>query len=528
MSISEQEPQLFAPTAGRTPPQQPAPPPAPLPTVFLVSRLSPPRHLSVSDGFETVTGIPASTMLDDPTTLMRLIHPDDLEATAAWVQRNWSGHPGQIELRLVRPDGGTRWIRLASALLPPDPADGQRMVTTIDDITPRVAAVEAARTAEAAARAAHEAKSALISRMSHELRTPLNAVIGFAQLLERRITDPDDQSSVQYILSSGHHLLAMIDEVLDVARIGAGSLSLTVEPVEAPSLVDEVVQLIQPAADRARIAVAVEGGPAGLRLLGDRQRLVQVLHHLLDSVIEHHRPGGHVWVSWSALGGASVTVRDDGPGLPAEVRRRLFTPAGGADPGSAPPGGGVGLSVTQALVELMSGTIAVDSAPGAGTSFTVRLPAAADRWADVGSADAAFVPTQQGIGPTTLLYIEDNEPNVRVVTSLLRLRPGWQLVHAGLGTTGLALARSRTPDLILLDLHLPDCFGQSVLETLKADPVTAEIPVVILSADASRTQVDRLLQAGAAQYMTKPLDVREVLMLLDGITAEQLTRMVDA
>ena len=178
-------------------------------TVFVVSRCDPPAHLHVSAGFDAITGVPGDVLIADPTALMRLVHPDDLAVAATWVQQFWTGRSAQAEIRLIRPDQEVRWVRLAAT--PMTVGDQVQMLTAMDDVTERVAAVEAARDAEAAARAAHDAKSVLISRMSHELRTPLNAVIGFGQLLERRLADPDDQSSVQYILSAGRHLLAMID-----------------------------------------------------------------------------------------------------------------------------------------------------------------------------------------------------------------------------------------------------------------------------------------------------------------------------
>ncbi len=496
-------------------------------TAFLIARLDTGETLHADEAFETITGHPVSALLADASLLARALHPDHLQAASVYAQAFWAGRSCHLEARIVRRDGELRWIRFASAPVP-WAAGETRMVTSLTDITAWVAAAETARAAEQAERAAHEAKSALISRMSHELRTPLNAVIGFGQLLERRTIDPEDLSSVQYILSSGRHLLGMIEEVLDISRIGAGKPATAVEPVEAPSLIDEVVNLMRPSADRAGVRVAVEAGPPGLRLLGDRPRLAQVLQNLLTHAIHANRPGGHIWISWSALGGASLSVRDDAsaPGPGRQQPLHTSDPVDVELAGSA--GTGVALSATRALVELMGGTMSAESVPGSGSSFTVTLPAAPDRRAAPTASAPATATSQKGAGPTTLLYVEDNQPNVRVVTSLLKLRPGWQLVHAGLGGTGLELARSRRPDLVLLDLHLPDCFGLSVLESLKADPATAGIPVVVLSADANLSQVERLLQAGAAQYLTKPLDVHEVLMLLDGITADQRSRMVDA
>lgn len=505
-----------------------SPDPSEVGTAFLISRPDTGETVFASAAFETITGYPVSAVLGEVSLMAGLVHPDHLQSLSAYAVAFRARRPAQLEARIIRADGEIRWVRLASTPLPAE--DGvPRTVTSWEDITARVTAVETAQAAETAARAAHGAKSASVSRLSHELRNPLNAVIGFAQLLERRLTDLDDLSSVQYILSSGRHLLEMIDEVLDITRIGADTLSPPAEPVEAASLVDEVVDLVQPRADRSQVRIAVEGGPAGLRFLGDRPRIVQVLQNLMTTAIADNRPGGHIWISWSALGGASVTVRDDGPGIPREQQEPLLTPADRSGVASvAAPVAGAGLAVTRALVERMGGTLSFESAPGAGSSFSVVLPPAPGRRATVGSAETGFAPTEQGIGPRTLLYIGDDPAHVRTVSSLLRVRPGWQLVHVGLGTVGVELARSRRPDLVLLDLHLPDPFGLSVLETLKADPAMSDIPVVVLSTDAGPPQVGRLLQAGAAQCLTKPLNTHAVLMLLDGITADQQTRMVDA
>jgi PAS domain S-box-containing protein len=499
--------------------------------VFTLRQVDPFRYLYVSPGFRELTGIDSEEMLSHPELFSMLVHPDDKARVASeYLDISLAGGTARSEHRIVRRDGEVRWVRSIAAPVPNPHGPVERIVTTTEDITERLNAAAALRDAEAAARAASEAKNEFLSRMSHELRTPLNAVLGFGQLLEMRLKGTEHADAARHVVHAGRHLLDLINEVLDIARIEAGQLSLSPEPVPLASIVEETALLMRPLADAAEVAIVVTGGTFGRFVLADRQRLRQILLNLMSNAVKYNRRGGHVWLSWLVDSGeASITVRDDGPGIPTALHDRLFTPFDrlGAE-GTGVEGTGVGLTVTRALAELMNGQISVESEVGQGTTFTVTLPLSTEpeaRTRDDSSPNAGA--PQPGVatgGSALMLYIEDNEPNVRVMESVIELRPGCRLIHAGLARLGLELARAHRPDVVLLDLHLPDGSGLDVLAALRADPATASTMVVVLSADASPQQVKRLLAAGADRYLTKPLDFEEVLSLLDAVMATRSDR----
>ena len=360
--------------------------------------------------------------------------------------------------------------------------------------------------------------------MSHELRTPLNAVLGFGQLLEMQLADTEHAGSVGQILQGGRHLLNLINDVLDIARIEAGETSLSREPVLVTTVVEEALALMAPLAESAGVTLVASPGLGDCWVLADKQRLRQVLLNLLSNAVKYNRAGGTVWVEHHAgETEVAITVRDDGPGIDLELQSRLFTPFDrlGAE-GTGVEGTGIGLALTRSLAELMDGSLGVDSAPGRGSAFTVTLPRIDDPIGDVSvGRSGGLAATEVGApgGLFTLLYIEDNESNVRLVEQVLELRPAWRLIHAGSGRMGIDLAGAHQPDLVLLDLHLPDFSGAEVLRTLKTRSETRALPVVIVTADVSAAQSRRLLAAGAARCMTKPLEVVEVLSLLDQTAA---------
>jgi signal transduction histidine kinase/ActR/RegA family two-component response regulator len=363
---------------------------------------------------------------------------------------------------------------------------------------------------------ANLAKSEFLSRMSHDLRTPLNAIIGFAQVLEMDATSGEQQEGLTHILRAGRHLLEMINEVLDISRIEAGRLSLSLEPVSLGELVHSAVELVQPLSARRNLSMTVDV-PPGVHVLADRLRLNQVLFNLLSNAVKYNREGGIVRVEAETVEThVLVVVSDTGAGIPPDKLDRLFTPFDrlGAEQ-SGVEGTGLGLALVKGLVQAMNGSTHVESVVGQGSRFTVRLPAA-DAAALPPDDDAAERSVRPDSGVSgTVLYVEDNPSNVRLMQVVLSKRPGITMLHAPDGETGLAMLRERRPDLVFLDLHLPKIGGEEVLRRVWDDPVLRRIPVVVLTADATPAQMRRLLASGATAYLTKPVDVRDVFAILD-------------
>ncbi len=378
--------------------------------------------------------------------------------------------------------------------------------------------------AKGAAEAANHAKSEFLSRMSHELRTPLNAILGFGQLLEMGAPTPRQRQQLEQILKGGRHLLELINEVLDLARIESGRPHLSLEPVAVRQVCAEVCDLVRPLAERHGIRVEGACDTAGdLHVRADNQRLKQVLLNLLANGVKYIRADGCVILTWEELppGKVRLAVRDTGPGIAPEKRQRLFRPFDrlGAE-ATAVEGTGLGLVLSKRLTEAMGGTLTLASMVGAGTTVVVDLPRAAPPTRSGRRAAAGLSPATASRGRGTVLYIEDNRANLGLMEDILAYRPEVQLLSAMQGAAGLELARLHNPDLILLDIHLPDMPGDEVLRQVQADPDLSATPVVVISADATATQIERLRAAGAWDYLTKPLDVPRFLALLDRILHE--------
>jgi signal transduction histidine kinase/ActR/RegA family two-component response regulator len=382
----------------------------------------------------------------------------------------------------------------------------------------RKRAEESARLAREDAERANRAKDEFLSRMSHELRTPLNAILGFGQLLEMDGLEPDHQESVQQILKGGRHLLDLINEVLDIARIASGTIPLSPEPIPLLDALRETIDLIQPLAAEQGIVVApTQSWPADCFVLADKQRLKQVLLNLLSNAVKYNRPEGTVTVRCvqAPAGRLRVEVADQGAGIAQEMVDRLFVPFDrlGAE-ATGIEGTGLGLAVSKRLVEAMDGILGVQSAPGAGSTFFFELPSVAaaelaERGVVPNRTSAAMEETQ------TILYIEDNSANFALIERALAQRSRLRLIGAMLGREGVDLAVRAAPALILLDLHLPDVGGEEVLRLLRADPVTEDTPVIVISADATPGRIRRLLAAGARAYLTKPLDMGRFFEAVD-------------
>ena len=373
--------------------------------------------------------------------------------------------------------------------------------------------------ANAALRAANNAKSEFLSRVSHELRTPLNAVLGFSEILAMSELTAEQRDWVGTVQKAGRHLLGLLNDVLDVSRIESGQLSLSPEPVAVAVLVADTVELVVPMADSHQVTLDARlGASAHYYVLGDRQRLRQVLLNLLSNAVKYNRLHGTVMVEVLAdQARVRISVTDTGFGMTADELARLFTPferLGAARSGIE--GTGLGLVLSRRLTESMQGRLEVTSTPGGGSTFTVELPRAEPIAVSAAEElrDSALQPRRYAEGKQ-VLYVEDMIANVALVEEIIKLRPGARLIPAMTGGIALDLAHEHRPDLILLDLHLPDVNGESVLRQLRADPDTRHIPVVILSADATGAQLDRLRTAGADAYLTKPITVRGLLDLLD-------------
>ncbi|MDP9291774.1 MAG: ATP-binding protein [Verrucomicrobiota bacterium] len=369
--------------------------------------------------------------------------------------------------------------------------------------------------------------------MSHELRTPLNAILGFGQILELDAGTPDQQSAISHILKGGHHLLSLINEVLDIARIESGRIEFSLEPVPVNHVLEESVALVQPLAAQGKVEIDLLKTTQTIEhhVLADLQRLKQVVLNLLSNAIKYNRPGGRVTVASEVAeqNRLRIAVSDTGLGISADRLEKLFIPFEriGAEH-SAVEGTGLGLALSKRLVEAMGGKMGVKSTPGHGSTFWVEFPIAQTFAPDaVAELPKSYVGTETQTAGTEksapsrrLLYIEDNLSNVRLIERILARRPSIKLLVAMQGGLGLDLAREHRPDLILLDLNLPDIPGDELLIRLQADPRTSKIPVVIVSADATPSQISRLRTAGAADYLTKPLDVPNFLGILDRILVE--------
>ena len=455
---------------------------------------------------------------------IELVHPDDREMTNATAAQLLAGEKvNDFVNRYTRKDG-----QVVNVLWSASWSEEDRIIFCVaHDVTERARIEKELREAKKEADRANMAKSEFLSRMSHELRTPLNAILGFGQLLERQSPTDAQRNRVGYILSAGRHLLNLINEVLDISRIEAGNLQLSVEPVGIADAVAEAVDLVRPLATDQQIELATAADlDAECFVRGDRQRLKQVLLNLLTNAIKYTPSGGHVTISYAAAesGIVRLSVKDTGRGIAADKLARLFTPFDrlGAEQ-STVEGTGLGLALCQRLMQAMHGTIGVNSTIGSGSTFWIELPESESPLAGV----AAQQREMRGLGATAgvdtqkILYIEDNLSNLALVEQMLADRPELELITAMQGRLGFELALQHHPDLILLDLHLPDVPGWKVLEQLKCNPATAHIPVVIVSADATKRQIDRLLAAGARTYLTKPLELVEFYRTIDEATSPQ-------
>ena len=488
----------------------------------------------INQAWTTLTGVPAEDMIGKGC--FDHVHPDDRDGAAAHLMASAAGVqlPPQ-ESRFLSADGSWRWMSVDGRALFDDAGELVGFTGMLQDVTERRIAEERVRSAlREAERARDEARDALgqveraslaktefLSRMSHELRTPLNAVLGFGQLLELADLAGEDAEHVGYILSAGRHLLDLINEVLDVVRIESGHLAMSVEPVHVQATVAQSLALVQTAAAGRGLTVSTSVSPE-FYVHADQQRLTQVLVNLLSNAVKYNSPGGRLSVDAQALppeehpgedaglGWLRIAISDTGLGIPAARLADAFTAFErlGAELTEI-EGTGIGLSLSKTLAVAMGGHLGVRSAVGRGSTFYLDLPTAAT------PVDEPELDPEPGPERCTVLYIEDNRSNVKLMQRVLARRPEARMLVASDGLAGLELARRIKPDLILMDLHLPVLNGEEVLAALRSDAALAHTDVVIVTADLTSGTESRLLDAGASDFLSKPINIPRLLAVVD-------------
>jgi PAS domain S-box-containing protein len=423
----------------------------------------------------------------------------------------------------VRKDGSTFWANVVMTAIR-DSAGALRGYATLErDMSERRRVEAELNEAKGTAEAANQAKSEFLSNMSHELRTPLNAILGFAQLMESDAPQPSpaQKVSIDQILQAGWYLLALINEVLDLSLIESGRLSLSTEKVSLPEVLTDCRAMMEPLALKRGIAMTFPDFEAPCFVMADRTRVRQILVNLLSNAIKYNRQNGSVVVECVARtqGYVRLSVTDTGLGLTAEKLAQLFQPFNRlGQEGGTEQGTGIGLVVTKRLVEVMKGTIGVNSTVGSGTVFWIDLVATTAPRHDFTQVDSSTADRDRAkfVGPVrTILYVEDNPANLKLVTMLIARRPDLRLLTAENGNLGVELAQAHLTDTILMDINLPGISGLKVMSILSKDSVTARIPIIALSANASPSDIDRGLKAGFLRYLTKPIKVDELMQTLD-------------
>jgi signal transduction histidine kinase/ActR/RegA family two-component response regulator len=384
----------------------------------------------------------------------------------------------------------------------------------------------ALRHSEHAAASANRAKSDFLSGMSHELRTPMNSILGFAQLLETEPVTPlteRQQLFVKQIIKAGKHLLSLINQVLDLAKIEAGKLPISLEVVRVANVVDEALHMVQHLAEQMSVQ-PVNTRVGNLYVVADYGRLKQVILNLLSNAVKYNLPNGSISIQASDHGGVvKISVSDTGVGIEEEKQKELFQPFSrlGYEAGEI-EGSGIGLALSKRLVESMSGKIGVESKKGQGSTFWITLPAAPPA-PDSGEFSAASIDLPEGPQPDKrlsrrprkrVLYVEDNPSNVFLMEEVVNRLPEVQLISAHTGELGIALAKQERPDLVIMDINLPGIDGLEALSVLRHDPLTAAIPVMALTANALASDIERGLAAGFDAYETKPIQITAFTQVL--------------
>jgi len=490
----------------------------------------------VNDKFCHTTGYAREELIGQNIRMIKSVHH-----SAEYYKELWrvisQGGIWRNEMCKIRKNGELLW--LDTTIVPFIEEDGRpsKYGSLSTDITDLKLAQQALMQAKTEAEDANRAKSQFLSSMSHELRTPMNAIMGFSQLLQMdksSVLSPEQLDSAMEIHRAGSHLLELINEILDLSKIEAGRIDLIIEPVDITLALTESVSLIVPLAQKRGIKInfrlngknmTLEGlSEIKLKVLADNTRIKQVFLNLLSNGVKYNNEEGSLTISLDVVddNALRIAITDTGNGLTAEQQEQLFTAFNrlGAEQTEI-EGTGVGLVITKKIVELMGGVIGVESRAGHGSTFWFELnssaPAKKPKPVESNNVEATTHPAQDGDGQYSVLYVEDNPANLRMVTQLLKRRPNIRMWSAHEPLLGLELALEHCPDLILLDINLPGLDGYEVLDRLRQQPKTSHTPVLAVSANAMPSDIEKGLKAGFEAYLTKPIDVNNLLQVVDNI-----------
>ncbi|MHA7110296.1 PAS domain S-box protein [Sunxiuqinia elliptica] len=450
-------------------------------------------------------------LFPDPGFEARILDKVEKEKSIRKYEVNWRTKSGVIRIGLLSAD--TIFI-----------GDRKCMLSVTIDITERKRAEEEASKARIEAEEANRAKSEFLSRMSHELRTPMNSILGFGQLLEMGELKEPQKRGVKHIMQSGKHLLNLINEVLDISRIEAGRLELSIEPVSLENAIYEIIDLVQPQVERNSLNLRfVVSESSRMCVMVDRQRFKQIMLNLVNNAIKYNKSEGSATIETQRIGKGPkkmirIFVRDTGPGISEEDIEKLFTPFEriGAEK-TRTEGTGLGLAVVKKLTEAMAGRVGLTSKKGEGSTFWVEFPLGNTKGKCIKeqSEEATTIAENSTIRGKAL-YVEDDSSNVELVRELLEnQRPNIELVSCGNGAEALNIALMHKPDIIFMVNHLSGLSGGELLRQFGANEKLAGVPVVVISADAMPKQIIKMLQLGAKDYLTKPLDILAFLRVLD-------------
>jgi PAS domain S-box-containing protein len=476
----------------------------------------------LSGHYEAMLGYEKGEIEPSARAWMASIHADDQDRMQRHLHRYLTGESPayHVQLRQRCKDGSYKWILCRGTVVARDGAGNPiRMIGIHSNINERMAVEAALVEARESAERANHAKSAFLSSMSHELRTPMNAILGFSQMLEYDSTlTADQQDNVHEILKGGRHLLELINEVLDLAKIESGHIDLSIEPVELAGLIEDCRQMILPLAAARRIGLRLQVPPS-TAVRADRTRLKQVLLNLLSNAIKYNREGGEIrlGLQTETSGLLRISVADDGRGIAPEHLGQLFQPFSRINAQHYDiEGTGIGLTITRNLVELMGGKVGVDSEVDIGSTFWIELPSSLPAQC-AGSDDGIDISAAIGMPAQRfrVLCVDDNPVNLKLITQMLRLRPAIHLISAHAPELGIELALAHRPDLILLDINMPVMDGYQVLDVLRADARLSAIPVIAVTANAMPRDIEHGHAAGFIDYLTKPLDVGHFLRTID-------------